>query len=292
MSTYYKPSGNFSPVSFIYFILSALIIFPILALIYTYLIWYIPFIYINFFITAGFGFAVGITISQLAIKIGKVRNTKIALLFGLLGGAIALYFSWAIWVDLVINAGESYGNSRIGITSSNSKISQILGLALQPNLLFELISEINETGTWGLRSSTVSGIFLTIIWVIELLIVLVISIFTPYIRAKIPFCELDNKWFNEEILPAYNYIKNSKEMTANLENSNQQSFDELEDATNPENESHSIFTLFSSEKGESYLTIENKLAETNSKGEIDFKNNEFIEYIAINRTLKDKLLKK
>jgi len=291
MSTYYQPSGRFSPSSFLYFILASAIAIPLLALAYTYLIWYIPFFYINLFITAGFGFAAGIVISHLAIKIGKVRNATLALIFGLLGGLIALYFSWAIWVDLVFNIGESYGNSRIGITTSNIEFLQVFGLILNPDTLFELIAEINKTGTWGIRSTPVSGTMLTIIWVIEFLIVLILSVMFPYIKAKTPFCEMDNKWFKEEELPAFNYIKNPKEMVVNLENSNQNSFINLQPSTTSENESHSIFTLYSSEKGENYLTIENKQAKTNDKNEIEFDNNEFVEYISISSELRNKLLK-
>jgi len=188
MTKYYVPSGKFSSSSFFYFILTAIIALPILAVLYTYLVWYIPFIYINFFITAGFGFGVGIVIQYLVINIGKVRNPNLAVIFGVLGSLIAMYFSWAIWVDLVVNAGESYGNSRIGITTSNIKIVQVLELALNPNTLLELIVEINKVGTWGLRSATISGMFLTIIWLIEFLIVMVISILVPYNSAKRPFC--------------------------------------------------------------------------------------------------------
>ena len=291
MSTYYQPSGKFSPSSFLYFTLTAAIIIPILALAYTYLIWYIPFFYINLFITAGFGFAVGMAISHLAVKIGKVRSSTVALIFGLLGGLIALYFSWAIWVDLVFNTGESYGNSRIGITTSNIKFLQVFGLILNPDTLFELISEINKTGTWGLRSTPVSGIILTIIWVIEFLIVLIMSIIFPYLKAKTPFCEENNKWFNKEVLPAFNYIKNPKEMIANLENANQNSFINLQQSTTSKNESHSIFTLYSSEKGESFLSIENKKAKTNDKNEIVFDYDEFVEYITISSELRNQLLK-
>jgi hypothetical protein len=290
MIKYYQPSGKFSTASFIYFILSAVIAFPILALVYTYLVWYIPFIYINFFITAGFGFGVALVISYLSIKIGKVRSPKLALIFGVLGGLIALYFSWAIWVDLVINAGESYGNSRIGITTSNIKFVQVFQLAIHPEILYELASKINEVGTWGMRGTTVSGVFLTIIWVIEMLIVVVISLLLPYASSKIPFCELGNKWFDEKVLPAFNPISNQQEMISNLEKSNQNSFDELQYASNLESQSHSIFTLYSSNQGENFLSIENKIASTNKKGEIEFKDDEFVEYIAVSSDLKRKLL--
>lgn len=291
MSKYYQPSGGFSPSSILYFILTSAIVIPILALIYTYLIWYIPFIYINLFITIGFSFLIGMAISRFTIKTGKVRNSTIAIIFGLFGGLLALYFSWAIWVDLVINAGESYGGSRIGITASNIKFLQVFELAFDPETLVGLISKINEVGTWGLRSTTVSGTFLTIIWVIEILIVIVISTLVAYNASKIPFCEIDNKWFEEKILPAFSFIKNPKEMTTNLENSNQNSFDELERISDVEMESHSIFTLYSSEKGKNFLVIENRQAKTNDKDEIEFDDDEFIQYISISSELKNKLLK-
>lgn len=290
MSKYYQASGKFSLSSFIYFILTSAIVLPILALIYTYLVWYIPFIYINFFITIGFGFIVATAISLITIKKGKVRNSMLALVFGALGSVVALYFSWVIWVDLVINAGESYGNSRLGITTSNIKFFQVLELAFNPGVLFELISEINGIGTWGLRGATVSGTFLTVIWGIEFLIVLVISMFVTYITAKSPFCEIDNKWFEEKELPAFNFIEKPEEMKANLESSNQNSFDELQPISDIKTESHSIFTLYFSKKGKNFLTIENKQAKVNDKNETEFDNNEFIEYISISSELKNKLL--
>lgn len=290
MTKYYQPSGKFNPIAFIYFIISTLIAFPIIALIYTYLVWYIPFVYINFFITAGFGFLVGVTISQLSIKVGKVRNPKIAFILGLVGGLIALYFSWVIWIDLVINAGESYGTSRIGITTSNIKLLQVFQLALHPQAVFDLIAKINEVGTWGIRGGTVSGIFLSVFWVIEALIVIVLSVIIPNTLSKLPFCEFDNKWFDEIDLPAFNLINNTKEMVSNLEMLNQKSFDDLQLVPDFEKDSHSIFTLYSSNKGENFLSIENNVAEVDNKGEVDFKNDLLIEYVHINSELKSKLL--
>ena len=149
MATYYKPSGQFSPISFFYFLLTCLIVLPILGLIYSYAIWYIPIPYINFFITAGFGFAVGIIVTKLAVRLGKVRNTGLALAFGFIGSLVALYFSWAVWVDLVLNIGDTLGSEDIGVAVSNVKFMQVVNLVLQPGTLFSLIGEIKEIGVWG-----------------------------------------------------------------------------------------------------------------------------------------------
>jgi len=178
MSNYYTPSGKVSPMAYVYFLLATIIIFPILALIYAYAIWYIPFPYINFFIAAGFGLGIGATVNFLVVKYGKVRSYGIALLFGLIGALFAMYFHWAIWVDLVMNIGETYGTDRIGIATSNIKMGQVFTLVTNPGPLFGIIGEINNVGTWGLKGSVVSGTPLTVIWVIEALIILFVAVTT------------------------------------------------------------------------------------------------------------------
>ena len=290
MSTYYKHSGKVGISSILFFSLCSLVILPILALIYTYLVWYIPFIYINFIITAGFGVAVGIAINYFVVNLGKVRNPFVSAVFGIVGGLIALYFSWSIWVDLVLNVGESYGNSRIGITTSNIHLSQVLSLILSPELVASLAGEINQYGTWGIRSAPVSGLFLSIIWLIEALIVVVIATFLTIFRAKKPFCEFDNKWFEETVLPAFNFIEKPQELVKNLENFNKESFANLYLMKNVEESHHSLFTLYSSKKGKNFLSIENNKSITTSKGEKEFENTDVVEYISIDNDLKNKLM--
>ena len=290
MIKYYKASGKFSPLSFLFFILLALIAFPLLGLIYAYCIWYIPFIYINFIIAAIFGFIVGFLVNTLVIGKGKVRNKLLAVLFGLFGGFIALYFHWSVWVDLVINAGESYGNSRIGVTVSNISILQVFALATDPVTLFNLISEIGEVGTWGIRSATVSGTFLYVIWIIELIIIVGAATLTIS-KHRQPFCENDSKWFEEQNLKPFNFIDNVEEMINNLGQSNLETIDTLSFVENAE-ESHSIFTLYTSNHNENYLTIENNKAKIDKDGKTDFDADTVIENILISKLFKEKLLTK
>ncbi len=290
-SNYYSPSGGFSPIAFLYFILIAFLLFPILGLIYAYCIWYIPFIYINFLIAAGFGFGVGFLINRVVVKMGKVRNPMITFILGLTGGLIALYFHWAVWIDLVINAGESYGNDRLGVTVSNISFLQVFSLALDPSTLWELIKEINFYGTWGFRSSTVSGTFLTIIWIVEMVIIVGIATITPIPASKKPFCEMGNVWFTEEILPFFNLIEDPIQFVANMEKSNDNSFDHLI-KINSQEQDHSIFTLYTSGHNENYLSIENMLSKLDDKGKVEFDSEVVVEYIALNGSLKEALLKK
>ena len=105
MANFYEPSGKFSPLSFLFFIIVCLTAFPLFGAIYAYAIWYIPIPYINFFLAAGFGISVGYVI-RFVIRVGKVRNPRLAFYFGLFGALIALYFHWATWVELEGFIGE------------------------------------------------------------------------------------------------------------------------------------------------------------------------------------------
>ena len=282
MSTYYQSSNKFSPLSFLYFIIACVVAIPILALIYSYAIWYIPFPYINFFITLGFGFAIGWVVQTMAISFGKVRSDKMAYLFGFIGALIGLYLSWAVWVDLVINAGETYGSSRIGVSVSNIQFVQVLELALQPGVLFELMGQIMDVGVWGFRATTVSGWFLGLIWVIEALMVVIVGTIIPPNQSGKPFCELNQKWFKERKLPALSYLKDEMRVVAPLENNDFEGLKELAAVPNPTTENHSIFTLYSNETNENYLSIQNRMATINKKGETKFTDRDVVTHLRIN----------
>jgi hypothetical protein len=285
MTQFYKPSGKFSSSFIVYFILLSLIAFPLLGLIYAYCIWYIPFIYINLFITLGFGFLVALCVNKLVIKKGKVRNPILALAIGFFSGIIALYFHWSIWIDLVINVGETYGSDRIGIAVSNIKFFQVFSLIFEPSLVFEYINRINEVGTWGIKGATVSGTFLWIIWAIEFALVVGVSSFLPYLESKKPFSESTNSWYEEITLPAFTFIENKEQLITDITSNNHSGFDFLNREVNKESDSHSVFTIYKSKSGKNYLTIDNKTSSLNSKGKVEFKSDEFVEYILIDSQL-------
>lgn len=291
MTHYYKASGRFSPLSFVYFILVALIILPLLGLAYAYAIWYIPLIYILFLLTLGFGFGTGYLLNLTVIRAGKVRNTLLALLFGFLGGLFALYFHWAVWLDLVLNAGESYGTDSIGITVSNVQFIQVFSLAFNPEFLFSLMGEVNQVGTWGIGGGTVSGTILALIWAIEALVIVGLATYLPYVAAQNPFSETSNSWMGAQELRPFNFIKETAPLVALLEQSSPEAFSELELAKDL-GLSHSLFTLYSSETGESYLSIENKTASVDNDGKTQFDSDEFVTCISLDEELTKRLLDK
>lgn len=290
MSKYYQSTGKFSPTSFALIALVCLTALPVLGLVYAYAIWYIPIIYLNFLLAAGFGYAISLAVNRGVIALGKVRNGALAATFALVGSVAALYFHWAIWLDLVINSGESYGNDSIGITVSNISILESLGLALNPNIMIELIGAINETGTWGFKGKAIDGTFLTIIWVIEALIVTIVPMIMVYDRSKKPFCEASNSWTKEKELPALEHISNEEAFKTALEQGDFAFLTIIKKAGDIKKEHHSIFTLYYSDAKAYYLSVENKTPEVNSKGEVTFKSSDFIKYLTLDPAAGEMLL--
>ena len=290
MEQHYTPSGRFSPLSFLLWIVAALIAFPLLALVYAYAIWYIPIPYLNFFITGIFGVLVGVVISRFVIRMGKVRNGKLAFVFCLFGALTAAYFHWAVWVDLAFNISGTIGGDDIGVATSNIKFGEVLSLVLSPAGLFELMGEINKVGVWGIKGGTVSGGFLTFIWVVELLMIVVATLVVGTGQASKPFCEEENTWFEENELNPVASIGDGAALVKALSIGD---MDVIDSSLNPAGdikaESHAKITLYDAKSGENFVSIENEIAKTNDKGEVKFDTDTVTTFLKISQDVANRL---
>ena len=177
---FYKHSGKFGVHGPLLAVLAALVAGYPLGIIYAYLVKWIPFIYLNFFITAGYGLAFGFMTVPL-LKFAKVRNGIIALLTGLAVGVCASYMSWN------------------GYLHAMAKEPPTL---ITPGQLSRLMKYLYENGSWGIgfsSSSPVTGIFLAIVWLVEAGVIVGASALLAFgAVASTPFSERDECWLNEE----------------------------------------------------------------------------------------------
>ena len=157
----------------------ALIALP-LGLAYGYLIRWIPFIYLNFLITLGYGFAFGWLTSQI-MKIGKVRNGAIAMICGTCVGVIAWYGNW---------------NGSI-----HALASEVPWVLTPPQVLAAMKALLKE-GSWSIGRSSdlmVTGIPLAIVWIVEAAMIIGVCALVSYGSiASNPFCEIHGCWLDEE----------------------------------------------------------------------------------------------
>jgi hypothetical protein len=151
-----------------------------LGLAYSYLIKWIPFIYLNFLITAGYGFAFGL-LTTVLLKFGKVRNNAVALLCSVGVGLLASYGSWAGCVHALVNGAPWF---------------------LTPGQILRVMNVLLQEGSWGIGLSShepVTGIFLAIVWIGEAGIIVGICTIAGFSSVShTPFCETHDCWLDEE----------------------------------------------------------------------------------------------
>lgn len=179
---YYKPSGEVTVVGALAGLIGGLAAGAVLAFAYSYLVYYIPIIYLNLLCVAGFAALLGFAPGYL-MHVCKVRNTAAGVGIAIIPVLASFYLSWAVWVSIIVSNDEA-------------SISA-LALAAQPLLLWELIAKINEVGAWTLfKSSTpVSGLALWVVWAIEAGVVLIgAPVAASMMLGNRPFCENCNAW--------------------------------------------------------------------------------------------------
>ena len=174
---YYEHSGAFGPMGLIYIVIFGTGGSLVLSAIYGYAIFYIPFVYLNFFITLGFGGLVGLLVG-LGGKFGKVRNSKLLLFFGLLFGLLAEYAGWVSWIF-------AYTEQEV--------------LIQYPSNLWTVIKLVAENGAWSMFGWTPTGTALYIIWGIEAIMITGTSTLVSWwFLSSTPFCENCNQWVKEK----------------------------------------------------------------------------------------------
>lgn len=170
---YYEHSGAITPVGLILMLVFGAVGALVLGGIYGYAIFYIPLIYVNFFITIGFGMGVGFMVG-LGGELGKIRNMKALVLFGLVAGLFAVYTGWVSWVYAF---------------SSEER------LILPPLEMLSFMNEISAFGIWSIFDWTPQGMALYAIWGIEAIMILAITAGLAWgILSTAPFCERCNEW--------------------------------------------------------------------------------------------------
>lgn len=199
---YYRSSGSV-PFSGVFSALGpTVVVAAILGLVYAAIDWFNPFIYFTFIATAGFGLGVGYTL-QSFLRMGKVRNRTAGIVLSLVAGVFALYASWVSFIWVLFYSSEG-----------------IHVLAYQPDLLMGAIQFFGENGIWEMNGSTPTGWGLYIVWILEALIIVGLTVSTALAKVT-PFCEACHEWSRPALCPAYFALPESPdELVRDLEGEN------------------------------------------------------------------------
>ncbi|MGV6838741.1 MAG: hypothetical protein ACWA40_00960 [Planktomarina sp.] len=184
---YYKTSGKFS-ISSILFLAVAIAFMPLLATVYSAVLWYNPFIYISFAATLVYAYLVAILFSHVVMRWGKVRNVFIGVIFGLIASSVSFIASWSTFFAIMKM------NFQNGGVDAQAFMDYALAYARDPMAIWATMQDVVVDGLWTIKSLELKGPLLWGIWAIEGLIIFCSPFFFVAGYAYEPFCEDGRKW--------------------------------------------------------------------------------------------------
>ncbi len=197
---YYRHSGTVGAFGLVLIIAFGLVGTLILAGLYGYGIFYIPYIYIKFALTMFYGAGIGYLIGS-AGKWGQVRNSGAILLFGCLFGVFGVFAGWISWI----------------FAASEQQV-----LALLPGDILGVMRGLAEEGPWSIFGWAPTGASLYAIWGIEALLIVGCSSAMGWsLLSSKPFCELCKQWIeSRHKIGPLSLIENPDDLRQQLEDGN------------------------------------------------------------------------
>jgi hypothetical protein len=108
-----------------------------LGMIYAFTFYYIPYVYLNILLAAGFGCGVGWVVGW-AAREGNIRNTPVTVGIALFASLVGIYFEWGSCLYAMCPIGEF------------KQLWDEAGLAtFLPHNILALMLDLFENGSWG-----------------------------------------------------------------------------------------------------------------------------------------------
>ena len=260
-STHYEHSGKAPLGGILLTLIGGLIAGVILGGIYGFLIYWSPFVYINAFITLGFGFGLAVSVGGLA-KVGKVRNPSLLTAVALIVALAAYYVHWSVWLGRMT-------------------VTQIAA----PGQLWAFVSTINALGPWSIFGWTPTGAALWGIWGIEAIAIVGIGAVSARGMIDVPFCEATGQWTSESTLA---------ERFAPLDSPNVESPSALLQALRPNGDSPDAYTEVSVATAEGSelrcVSLASVVVEKDKDGKEETEKKDIVKYMLFDRDSFERLM--
>lgn len=287
----YKPSGRFGLSTFPAILIGMALVVA-MAYVYQLLLEWIPLIYINFLLTLGVGIGVGM-ITTFIVHYCSIRNPIMA---GALGLVLCLTCLGAkFWFQynaiIAVAATEVMLEQEIPEDERSVVISQ-----LKEEITFMKHIKFRVDQGWNIGrggGAPVAGIFVYLIWLIELGAVLYYGVSPGYDAAGEPYSEKLRAWASEEesvmVLPISDQTMVDKIKAAN-------SVDELLSIPIPESDQSNQFAVYKvnsiegQELEDAYLSVDLVVISVNSKGEEEKKETKLVKHAILSSQQREHLV--
>jgi len=204
MAEYYRHSGRAPLAGALATAVVGVLVASILAIIYSFAIVWIPFIYLNFLLTVAFGGLTGIIVAVLGQRV-KIRNSLLLIVIALAAIAVGYYVAWG--ADLWARAPDIVEGDVLS--------------AWNPSLLKEYVKFFYDKGAWSIgrtADTNVSGLFLGAVWLVEAGMIFGLSaIGVLAITGDSTFCEQCDCWSTKKDGLATFALTDERDLHAALE---------------------------------------------------------------------------
>lgn len=185
----YRPSGRLQPLTLALFA-AAIVAAAAAAWLYQMLMTWIPFIYVDLVLCAGFGAGLGVA-GAFAVRRGHCRNRILAVVLAvpLAAAAIGASYFWA------------YRSTLSAIAEKNPETPME---TIRDEVRFDRWIDARKEAGWTMTSShssastrsspDISGAGVLVVWAIEALILLGLTVLLVDAEAQKPYCERCGRW--------------------------------------------------------------------------------------------------
>lgn len=251
---YYKESGKINFTGLAISLMIILGVNSLLGYIYSFIIFYMPLIYVNFLISVGFGIILSIY-TQFLFRITHNRSRQSKMILILISGISANLFQWVVYIDTAIlgqmpQPGQYYGS---------------LEMLFDPAFFFGIIGEINKYGMWELFGAPVKGLMLALIWILEFAIIAGVTMYFFLKSKPYPYSENLGHWYSKYTLSRdFEAISSHKMFIKKLDG--QSMCDFITGLKSGIALRHmKIHVFYEKDEENQYLSFENRLSSTNGK---------------------------
>ncbi len=158
----------------------------IAGVIYSALVFYVPFLKLRFLITLLAGLGIG-AMTLWLVRVAHVRRATLAIVVAMTTVTAAYYVSWASWIGLAISDMTGGDLSALTVTGN---------LLVNPAGMVEFAQFMLEEGFWVREESEpVKGTALAVIWLIEAGVLLGVPLVMAIkVTGEHPYCEACGSW--------------------------------------------------------------------------------------------------
>jgi hypothetical protein len=272
----YSHSGKFGPATLPAGLVGGLAGGLVLTWLYQLFVDWIPLIYFNVIATLGLGFALGYMTGSL-LRWAHCRNNLLAALVTAVVSLACVGVSFYFAYDRVVRGVASKHGGTVSELKEKLPIRKYLEIRVEKGWT------IGRGG--GLP---VKGVFVYLIWLLELLIVVFCAVTTAKGVIEDPYCEDCQRWSEEEILGRRSSVTPEGVAQA-VEKA---SIDDLIHlAPDPSGTSALAFKLHSCNEclQLAFLTVTREWAQANSKGELEQKSETVAAMVRVSQKQRDQL---